>query len=194
MLEVYAELAGASAGGITGVEFGGRLGEDRYPDPGYVLIEIPMAQPTLSIGTAFTPPDADPRGMNMAWAECQQGSGGRILLERILVIPVVPCGPEQEPPALRLQVGQHARPSNRFLRCPLFTLCDAPAYTKVCLGSDFHECDIEVPPYTRIAYCSSSGSFVINGGPGGGPGRCSRYGKPEIATATTWGAVKSLFR
>ena len=66
-------------------------------------------------------------------------------------------------------------------------------------GDDYHECDIEVPPYSRIAYCSSSGSFVINAGPGGGPGRCGHHGRADAANvdagvATTWGAVKSLFR
>jgi hypothetical protein len=29
------------------VEFGSRLGEDRYPDQGYTLIEIPVAQPMV---------------------------------------------------------------------------------------------------------------------------------------------------
>lgn len=190
ILKVYANLQGASAGGITGAEFGVRIGPDRMPDPGYLLVEMPNSSARISIGSAFTPPDADTRGLNLAWTTCQSGNDGRVLLETIMVIPTVPCGPNVSPPTLSLRVGQHWWPSHRFMRCPLFTLCDAPAFTKVCLGTDEHWCDLQVPPFTPYARCSSSGSFVINGK--GGPGRCGK-GKPE-ADVMTWGGVKALYR
>ncbi len=192
VLDVYANLSGASAGGITGVEFGVRLGADRYPDPGYILLEIPTSTSILRLGSAFTPPDADRRGMNLVWSACQSGTNGRVYLGRVLVLPTAPCGPSVMPPELEMTVGQHWWPSNRYLRCPLFTLCDAPAYTKVCLGNNYAPCDLEVPPFSRVAHCSSSGTFVINGSHG--IGRC-KSSKPEVDVAPqTWSQVKSLFR
>ena len=192
VLEVYANLSGASAGGITGVEFGVRLGADRYPDPGYILIEIPTSTPIVKLGSAFTPPDAERRGMNLVWSTCQQGTNGRVYLGRVLVLPTAPCGPNVMPPKLEMTVGQHWWPSNRYLRCPLFTLCDAPAYTKICLGSDYAPCDLEVPPFSRVANCSSSGTFVINGAHG--IGRCKSAKQEADAAPQTWSQVKSLFR
>jgi len=192
VLDVYANLSGASAGGITGVEFGVRLGADRYPDPGYILIEIPTSTTIVRLGSAFTPPDAERRGMNLVWSSCQQGTNGRVFLGRVLVLPTAPCGPSVTPPKLEMTVGQHWWPSNRYLRCPLFTLCDAPAFTKVCLGSDYAPCDLEVPPFSRVANCSSSGTFVINGAQG--IGRCQSAKQESDAAPQTWSQVKSLFR
>ena len=189
MLKVYAQLRGASAAGITGAEYGVQIGEDRYPDHGWALLEVPTGTATIAVGSAFTPPDANPRGINFAWSDCQTGSDGRVLLETIVVIPTMPCGRDMIPPTLKLRVGQHSRPSNNFWRCPLFTLCDAPAYTKVCLGNDIGPCALQVPPFSDFATCSTSGSFVLNGK--GGPGRCGK-GKPE--TSETWGGVKALYR
>jgi hypothetical protein len=189
VLKVYAELRGASAGGITGVEYSVRIGHDGLPDPGYILVEVPTRTATVTVGSAFTPPDANRRGLNIAWGECQKGNDGRLLLATVLVIPTAPCGRDVTPPALELRVVQHWWPSNRFLRCPLFTLCDAPAYTKVCLGDDLEACDLEVPPFSKFALCSTSRGFAINGK--GGPGRC---GKGKLELQASWGGVKALYR
>lgn len=94
------------------------------------------------------------------------------------------------PPPLHLQIVQHLGPSNRSMRCPLFTFCDAPAFTKGCLGSNEHPCNLQFPPFAQQARCSSSGSFEINGkGDLGHGGK----GKPE-SPGLTWGGVKALYR
>ena len=136
--------------------------------------------------------DAERRGLNLVWSACQSGTNGRVHLGQVLVIPTAPCGPSARPPELVMSVGQHWSPSNRFLRCPLFTLCDAPAFTKVCLGSELVTCDLEVPPFSPVATCSSSGSFSINSA--NGIGRCDALKPDADGAQKTWSEVKSLFR
>ena len=197
VLKVYAVLRGASAQGITGVEYSIATGPDVFADPGYFLIELPAPGPTLTLGNALTPPDPEKRGTNVIWDTCQTSPDGRILLETVLVIPTVPCGPSQRPPEFEMTVAQHAFPSNRFFRCPLFTLCDGPVFTKVCLGDDIVLCQTQAPPFPNDSQCSTSGHFVING-----PGRlgtCQTAQAPALApgaaaTQKSWGEVKSLFR
>lgn len=196
-LKVYAELQGASADGITGLEYSIRTGPDRNPDPGYVLFEVPEPGPIVMLGSPLLPPDPDVRGTNWSWADCQQGVDGRILLETVLVIPILPCGPSQRPPQLDMTVAQHSTPSNRYFRCPLFTLCDGPVYTKVCLGDNIVPCQTQAPPFPNDSQCSTSGEFVING-----PGRLGtcRTAKasptllPGAVSTRTWSDVKALFR
>jgi hypothetical protein len=196
VLKVYAVLQGASAQGITGVEFSIKIGPDVFADPGYVLVEVPAPGPTLTLGAALTPPDPDPRGVNMIWETCQTSPDNRILLETVLVIATIPCGPSQRPPELELTVGQHSFPTNRFFRCPLFTLCDGPVFTKVCLGDDIVQCQTQAPPFPNDSQCSTSGRFSINGP--GGVGSCKVAQAPEAlpnaATDRSWGQVKSLYR
>ena len=193
-LKVYAVLEGASAQGITGVEFAVRMGPDVFPDVGYIMFEIPAPGATVTLGSAFTPPDPERRGMNITWDTCQTGDQGRRLLETIVVIPTVPCGPSQRPPEFQMTVSQHSHPSNIYFRCPLFTLCDGPVYTKVCLGDDIVLCQTQTPPFPNDSQCSTSGRFVINGS--GSLGSCGvpKGFAPAPLEQGTWSELKSLYR
>ena len=198
VIDVYAELTGASANGITGVEFAAQIGDDRFADPGYILVEIPNSNATTVLGRAFNPRDPQPRGMNMAWDVCQTGEGtGRVLIETVLVFPTAPCGPSQNPPKLRITGGGHLTPSNVFFRCPLFTICDAPVFTKVCLGTNIVPCETQVPPFCpNCSRCSTSGQFIINGAGGVGhcfPPKTVSTGRVP-ATLVNWSELKALYR
>ena len=199
LIKVYGELKGASAGGITGVEYAAKFGPTTAADPGYFFLEIPNPSATTILGSAFSPPDPAPRGQNMAWDACQTGGGtGRVLLATVLVFPTVPCGADQLPPQMNMSTGQHFSPSNVYFRCPLFTLCDAPAYTKVCLGDNLTLCTTPVPPFPMASTCSTSGAFAINDPTSPGVGHC-KPGPGKTAAAatienTTWGNVKGLYR
>ncbi len=195
-LQVYANLEGASAGGITGAEYAASIGADASPDPGYFLIEFPNPTATTRLGSAFVPPDPSPRGANISWNSCQTGDNGRVLLATVIVFPTAPCGPSVQPPSLTLGGVQHSSPSNVFFRCPLFTLCDGPVFTKVCLGTDIVDCQTPVPPFPIASKCSTSGSFAINPD---SAGSCALVGKASGVTANavqsdTWSNLKSLYR
>jgi hypothetical protein len=210
---VYADLQGASADGITGAEFAGLIGPDAAVDPNYLLIEIPSFTASQIVGRAFSPPDPFSRGMNIGWNACQNDNG-RVFLERILVIPLVPCGPEPTPAVPQLVIGgaQHGVPNNPLFRCPLFTLCDMPAFTKVCLGTNITMCPHSPipgfcgvpgrPPCPSIAQCSTSGSFTINPVPEMDIGDCTPVGKSASSSTDdrvlddtkTWSTMKGLYR
>ena len=197
LLQVYANLQGASAGGITGAEFACALGPDAGADPGYFLIEFPNATATNILGRAFVPPDPSPRGMNISWSNCQTGGGsGRVLLSTVIVFNTAACGPSAKPPQLSFGGVQHASPSNVFFRCPLFTLCDGPVFTKVCLGTNIVDCQTPVPPFPNASKCSTSGGFQINA-PNDQSGTCAAP-KAGFAAANvqsdTWSNVKNLYR
>jgi hypothetical protein len=191
LLKVYAQLSGASAAGISGAEYAVRFGPDDSPDTGYLLFEIPNPSAVAWIGSAFDPPDPAPRGVNISWSECQGGGSSRVLLSTVLVIVTAPCGRSQRPPELSIRGVQHSNPSNSILRCPLFTLCDGPAWTKVCLGDNIVECPSQGPLGIN-ARCSSSGTFQINGT--GGIGHCKGLQKPAVTEQLSWTRIKSLYR
>jgi len=200
VIKVYAELKGASAGGISGAEYAGTFGPNASADAGYFFIEIPVPATTL-LGNAWFPPDPAPRGVNIAWNNCQTGGGtGRVLLSTLIVIPTAPCGRDVLPPQMDMTTGQHFSPSNVFFRCPLFTLCDGPVFTKVCLGDNLTPCQTPVPPFPIASTCSSSGFFSINSPSSPGVGHCNpppgKAGSSAeaLANSATWGTVKDLYR
>jgi hypothetical protein len=171
-LEVYALLDGASSGGISGAEYSLAFGpvdlssdgtsEDLAGD-GLAVIEQPS--PTaIVIGSAAWPPDPSPRGINLAWPSCQTGDGTKVLLETLVVVNFG-CEAGDTPVEVPIHIIRHDSPSNAFFQCPLFTLCDAPAFTKVCLGDDLITCVVPLPPYPLAATCSTSGEFILNPGP-----------------------------
>lgn len=210
-IKVYGQLQGASAGGITGVEFAGKIGPTTAADPGFILLEVPNPTATTMLGSAFMPPDpvaGTGRGMSLAWADCQTGTGGFVLLSTLIVIPLSACGPGVAPGQFNLSAGQHGSPNNDFFRCPLFTLCDAPAFTKVCLGTNLTLCSAFIiprcdlpgqPRCPQVATCSTSGSFAFNDptNPTDLLG-CVNIKKATLAQgaieAETWGNVKALYR
>jgi hypothetical protein len=188
-LFVYALLQGATADGISGAEYSLAIGpyisegcteEDLSPD-GMVFLDDYQPSHALDatvVGVgASDRPDPDNRGINIAFPTCQAGDDAKILLQTIQVWNFG-CSDSE----LRLRVIKHDDPSNPFLWCPLFTLCNPPVFTKICLGEDVHQqyCAI-VPPFV-ITTISSSGEFVLNP-------------SPVIAIERqTWSAVKRLYQ
>ena len=198
VIEVYANLMGASAGGITGCEFRVLQGADGAADPGFVYVEFPETSAIVVLGRAWTPRDPGSRGMRMSWDACQTGENGRVHLETVSLFSTAPCGPSQRPASIDFVAGQHNTPSNAFFRCPLFTLCDDPAFTKVCLGTNITACRTPVPPFCpNCSQCSTSGLFTINGNKGIG-GLCNpapKTGAPSTAAAkVNWSELKELYR
>jgi hypothetical protein len=204
-LKVYANLMGASAGGITGVEFSVNYGADGGADPGWQVVfeNFFVSNPTNFLGTAWAPIDPGLRGLNLSWNVCQTGAedgvdDGRVLLEQIIIIPTGGCGPSIKPPGLTVQVGQHSAPGNVLFRCPLFTLCDGPVFTKVCLGTNIVSCQTQVPPFPNASLCSTSGEFAFqpqHKGTCANPPKAGVDGYAhQIENDKTWSNVKSLYR
>ena len=195
VLRIYAVLEGASAGGITGAEYSANLGPDADADAGWTLTEFTNSTATTIVGSAFVPPDPAPRGINISWATCQSGDGSRVLLANVVLENTAGCGPSIMPPSLDFQGAGHSAPSNQFFRCPLFTLCDGPVFTKVCLGTNIVPCQTLVPPFPIASKCSTSGSFRINPPQ---PGKCVSVkadgGVANSIANDTWSNVKSLYQ
>jgi len=191
---VYAVLEGATAGGLTGVEYALQLGADGSSDPGWSFQET-FAPNAIALGSGgFCPPDQlaiTPRrnigrGVNVAWGECQTGENGMVLVETVSVTNTG-CSEAQ----LVLLVGSHDVPRNTFFQCPLASLCNGPLYTKVCLGENVAACANPDREYAETTYCSTSGGATINPTPASGPR------SPCLITAiapATWGTVKDLYR
>jgi hypothetical protein len=191
-LYVYAELAGATANGITGVEYSIRLGLDGAPESGWTFSEE-FAPGAVAVGSgAFDPPDqlaimprfVRGRGINAAWPTCQTGSDGLVLIE---TVEVTNTGCTQD--ELQLLVWSHDTPRNGYFLCPLATLCDAPFYTKVCLGSNVTPCPSPEGANGPPAQCSTSGEAVINP-VANSLSPCA----PTAVEETTWSGVKRLYR
>jgi len=179
---VYALLQGATQTGITGAEYKIRVGADNNADPGYLFNETFDPAATVLGAGALNPVDPTPRGVNVAWATCQLGDGTKVLIETVDILNL-DCLNTSE---LKLQVVKHDAASNQFFQCPVFTMCDAPVYTKVCLGSNQTVCRNPEPPFANNATCSSSGEAFANPAPGR---NCTVAVSP-----TTWSTMKSLYR
>ncbi len=194
-LNIYVSLHGATRPGITGLELGMQIGADGNADPGWTFLETFAADATIEIGQGlFGPPDERAiaprrnrhRGINMAWSHCQRGDDHELLIETVRVTNTG-CGTD----VLRLLGTDHDTPGNGFFRCPLATLCDAPVYTKVCLGDDVTFCANLDGPHGDPAQCSTSGFFLLN------PPSGTSIQAPCRATAvqpSSWGAVKGMYR
>lgn len=149
-LYIIATLGGGASGGMTGAEF--RV--DGIPF-GWITLEVANPAANVVIGD----PMGD--GTNIAFPSCQTGTGGKVLLFTITVIPSTAVSD------LILTVEMHTNPSNPNFQCPLVTLCDIPAFTKLCV---------------------CGGQAVINGT----IQNCG-CGDPSPTEATTWGHLKSLY-
>ncbi len=180
---VYGILQGASQTGITGAEYKCQEGPNNLPDTqGYLFQETFDVNATVLGGGAFGNPDAGLRGINVAWADCQVGDGTKVLLETVDILN--PLGSTDE---MMLKIVKSDFYTNQFFKCPLFVLCDAPVYTKVCVGYGVAACQQDPPPspppYT--SQCSTSGIAYINPI----PGRDCRVG----VSPTSWSTVKGLY-
>jgi hypothetical protein len=114
---VWMNLAGATAAGITTVEF--RI--DNTNPTAYSVSFIADPAANAVIGNPFF------GGINMAFPTCQTGTAGRVKLGDLLIQQNIPT---QD---VNLTVRQHTVPSNEAYPCALATQCDG-MYTKVCLG------------------------------------------------------------
>jgi hypothetical protein len=113
---VLAQIGGTSADGITGAEF--RI--LNWPGSWFGNVTANPAANTV-LGNLWT-------GTNIAFSACQPGSSGLVLLYSVAGLATSVVGETY------LTVAQHFTPSNPSFQCPLFTLCDAPVYTKVCVS------------------------------------------------------------
>lgn len=185
---VYGLLQGASATGITGAEYSIEFAPlSQRGNWMFTEIHVPGA---LVLGPGAIPPANQARGVNVAFPSCQTGDGSRVLLETIDVFRLDFGLPEE----IGLTVVRHDRPSSQFFQCPLFTVCDAPVYTKVCTGSNLTACRNPEPPFANDATCSTSGGAWINGGQcclscETGPVHCTVSAAPAA-----WSRVKALYR
>jgi hypothetical protein len=179
---VHALLQGASGIGITGAEYSVQIGPDGLPDdPSWQFFEN-FPPGVTALGRAFTPVDGDNsgvRGVNLAFPGCQTGDGTKVLLSTVQVLGDCAAA------TLPLKVVKHTIPPNNQFQCPLFTLCDSPTFTKVCLGSNVVVCRNPDPPFPMNAFCSTSGEGFLNPAPGF---NCTVGVQPS-----TWSTVKSLY-
>jgi hypothetical protein len=189
---VYALLEGASLDGITTAEYSVQIGPDARSDPGWEFEEEFVPESSVLGQGAFHPYDRDThqnplvlgRGVNVGFPACMRGDGRRVLLE---TVEAVHAQCDSRP--LQLLVVKHDYASNPFFQCPLFTLCDGPVFTKVCLGTNLHTCPNGAWPHPLNAVCSTSGRAIINPEPG------QAAPCPSVAVATTrWGAMKQMYR
>jgi hypothetical protein len=130
---VMAVLGGASADGITGAEF--RV--LNWPGSWFANIAANPAANTV-LGNLWN-------GTNIAFPACQPGAGGLVLLYSVAGLATSVVGETY------LTVAQHFSPSSPQFPCPLFTLCDVPVYTKVCVSGGVaivngRQCVIGVAP------------------------------------------------
>jgi len=171
-LYVVTSLGGLSAGGITGAEYLIQVEPSGFP-AGWFYNE--QFEPDITVGGG-----ALGTRCNVAWATCQTQDCR--IIERIQI-----GNFSGSATTLTLRVVSGAPPANLNFRCPLFTLCDTPFFTKVCLGSDLHPCVADPAyPAAQLATCSTSGVATINPVPGHS---CTVAVRP-----TAWSAVKAFYR
>jgi len=115
-LYVIAKLEGASAAGISGAEFRIQVGNAAGWSFSYTAppANIVMGNPL------------DGSGLRIAFGECREPGGGQVSMGTISVINFS-GGPNN------LFVKRHSTPSNPGYQCALFTLCDDPVFSKVCM-------------------------------------------------------------
>lgn len=175
-LYVYGLLQGSSGGGLTGAEYLVTPSSAAMWTE-YFFNEV-FPPGAANIGSAF---GAAATGVNVVWGSCQTGDGSKVLLETVQVLRIG-CTPTE----FRMTVTKKTNASNQFFQCPLFTLCDDPIFTKVCLGSNIRTCANPEPPFPNNATCSSSGIAYLNPGP-------TRSCTVAVATGT-WSSMKGLYR
>ena len=112
---ICARLFGPAANGIIGVEFR----QDGTP-AGWAVTATPSSDADIVLG--------DPLygGVDLAFADCQAGSNGVVLIYTVHGIATTAVG------CTTLQISRHTTPSNPNFYCPVVILCDAPVYTCEC--------------------------------------------------------------
>lgn len=172
-LYVIAVTGGGSSEGISGAEF--RIAIDP-PDPTAFFIWTASAASNVSLGSPIDNGSSS-AGNNIAFPECQTVNGlagDHIILGTITAVNVMN--------EHRLVVKRHNAPTNPDLPCPLFTLCDAPAFTAICMT--LADGDPKLEGQEPEAFVSLVNSVSCAGA------SCGFVATEE----TTWTAVKDLFR
>lgn len=143
---VLAKLAGQSAGGIAATEF-------RFTGVPESWEVFPVANPAhLTQGNPFQ--DGVVSGF-----ECDN-HGGPVLLYTVLVL----AGSEETD--VQFQIEARNPPSNPSFACPHVDLCDAPAYTKVCVEG--------LPCFVNVSTSRKCGILAVS--------------------PVSWSALKRLYR
>jgi hypothetical protein len=116
---IHAVLGGdAAAGGITGAEF--RVDNVPTSGEGWFVTPTANAASNVAIGNPIA------GGCNIAFPSCQTGSA--VLLYTV-------SGFATTGPSRTFITDRHTTPSNPQFPCPLLVLCDAPVFTKICVGA-----------------------------------------------------------
>ena len=107
-------------------------------------------------------------GTNLAFTACQ--GGARVRLFTFVLF--------EKAPTQDIEFHIMAHRSNWHLNCPLITLCDAPAYTKMCVSTDSSVPDAVINPQdvSAVPNCPSASGGLVGVQP------------------ASWSAVKSLYR
>ena len=178
-LYVYGLLQGGSIGGISGAEY--QITQSANVD--WIFAEdFSPATGTGGITSGTGSMSGAAPGINVAWGNgCQTGPGS-VLLQYINVFDF---SGNDAGTSNTLRVEAHSTPGNPFFRCPLFTLCDAPVYTKVCLGQDLDTIFCPFPPNAFACTRSTSGEFFINPVQG--------FSCTVAVEQKTWTDVKALY-
>jgi hypothetical protein len=164
---IWVNIAGAAAGGITSAEF--RVDNDDRS--GYSMVVEPDPAATGVVGNPFGTGPFNQGGTNIGYASCQ--TGPRLRLFTFTALEVVPSTD------VWLTVRPHYTASNPYFVCPLVTLCDYPAFTKVCVA----------PPRLEGEPESDHWRSVIN--PSAGvTSDCVPVGVAPV----TWSHIKAFYR
>ena len=154
LLYVLAKLDGTSANGITGAEF--RI-EVENPDGWMFSYYPPPAQILVGNPVDLDPADPDDgSGLSIALASCLPPANGIVSLGTLLAF-------NMSGDATRLSIKRHSTPTNAYYPCPLFTLCDAPEYTSVCMGEGTAPaCSVLSPSKTLIPDDPEIFALIVN--------------------------------
>ena len=109
--------ADAAASGLTGAEF-----RVTGVDPAWFSTISGNPAAPIQFGNPLQ------TGCNIAFSQCQTGTGQVVLLYTVSIITLAPV------PATTLRVLPRSPPSNSRFPCPLVTLCDAPAFSILCVS------------------------------------------------------------
>jgi hypothetical protein len=176
-LFVIAFLAGSTASGITGAEFRLEMSQAVLPANGsFSFAASPTAGVTIGNPLDSTPGDPTPpatEGLNIGWSMCQGAGQTKVELGTINAIFFNPAVTH----SFSILSKRKSPPGNAAFDCPLLTLCDPPAFTKVCLTipSGPHGESISFRSGVNLPSCDTS---------------CERVAVDE----RSWSGVKELFR
>jgi hypothetical protein len=171
-LYVYAVTSGASADGIAGAEFKITV---EPPAPAATFTWTPVKGANVVTGNPVD--NGNGGGAFIAFTGCQTVSG--LSGDKILLGTIRAWSLDGEH---RLVVRKHDTPANATFQCPSILMCDAPAFTQVCLT--YKDGDPALGGEEPAAFVSAVNSAD-----------CAGTSCGFVATEDkTWSTVKGLFR